>query len=175
MVLATLVKIVGSTNQPSPSAESFGVPPPMTQLGAFVAGDAGIVEHALALGERGDGPDLGIEARGIADARGLGNRGQAVDHLVMHLALDQQPRARDAGLAGGGENAGDGAVDRVIQLGIGEDDVGRFAAQLQAHMLEAGGGRAIDGGPAGLAAGKGDLGDIGMLGERRTRPGRESR
>ena len=54
------------------------------------------------------------------------------DELVVDRVLDEQPRAGHAGLAGGREDARHDAVGRGLEVGVGEHDVRRLAAQLQA-------------------------------------------
>src|SRR3990167_7889164 len=67
----------------------------------------------------------------VADADALGTGDQALDELVIDLVLYQQARAGYAALPGGCIDAGDRAVDRTVQVGVGEDDIRRLAAQLQ--------------------------------------------
>jgi hypothetical protein len=59
--------------------------------------------------------------------------------LVMDLALHEQPRARAADLPGIGEDRRGRSGHRLVEIGIGKDDVGRFAAQLHVtrFMVEA--------------------------------------
>ena len=67
----------------------------------------------------------------------------------MHAALDQQPRAGDAALAGGGEDAGDDGVGGAVEIGVGEDQHRRFAAELERGVGEVLGRVADDrGGPS---------------------------
>ena len=59
------------------------------------------------------------------------------DQFVLDVAVDEQPRARDAGLPGGGEDSGDHAVrGRPSSVGVGEHHVGRLAAELQGDARE---------------------------------------
>ena len=58
-------------------------------------------------------------------------------------------------------------VDRVVEVGVVEDQVGALAAQLEADRREVGRGRLADH-PAGAGlAGEGDPVDAAVLGERR--------
>ena len=45
--------------------------------------------------------------------------------------MDEGARAGDAGLAGRGEDAGEDARLGLLQVGVGEDDVGALAAELE--------------------------------------------
>ena len=80
--------------------------------------------------------------------------------------MREQPRARDARLAGRGEDAGDGAVDGTLELGVLEDDVCGLAAELQDHRLQALRRGLIDAEAAGLPAGECHLCHLGMRRER---------
>jgi hypothetical protein len=67
------------------------------------------------------------------------------DHLLevfgRHRALDDQPRAGDAALAGvEGDPEGD-AVSRVLEVCVGEDDLRVFAAEFEPELLEIAGRR----------------------------------
>jgi ParB family chromosome partitioning protein len=55
----------------------------------------------------------------------------------------------------------------AVQIGVVEDDVGRLAAELQADLLEPRRRALVDPLAAHLAAGEGDLGDIGVGHQRR--------
>jgi hypothetical protein len=65
---------------------------------------------------------------------------QVVDDRFLH----QQPAARAAHVALVEENAVDDALDRLVQRGVVEHDVGRLAPQLQRHLLAGAGHRAGD-------------------------------
>ena len=63
------------------------------------------------------------------------------------------------------ENGPGGAVDRRVQVGIGEDDVGTLATQLQLDTLEVA-LRGLDDAPAGDGgAGERNLAHLGMFGQ----------
>ena len=53
--------------------------------------------------------------------------------MIVDAALDEQPRPGDAGLAGRREDARERADDRLVQVGVLEDDVRRLAAQFHRH------------------------------------------
>ena len=124
-------------------------------LGILVAAPL-IVVFAEALGE---GWAAVIESLGHRDARDvddvravqLGDRGglvgafdQPFDEAVVQAALDEDARAVRADLAGGIEVAEDRATDRVLDVGIVEDQDRRLAAKLHRHMLHVPGGGRID-------------------------------
>ena len=92
----------------------------------------------------------------------------------MRRALDQDPRARAAVLAGVAEHRRRRRGRGGLEVGVGEDDVRRLAAELERHPLDrlrgAGGDPAADLG----RAGERDLGDVGVLDQaaaRRPSPG----
>ena len=55
----------------------------------------------------------------------------ALDHLVVGAALHQQARARRAALAGVLDQRLHDRGDRLVEVGVGEDDVGGLAAELE--------------------------------------------
>ena len=66
---------------------------------------------------------------------GSARRDQLVDEPVVQLVLDQQPRTGRADLPGVQEHRGERVVDRRLEVGVGEDDVGVLAAQLERDLL----------------------------------------
>ncbi|MNF69417.1 hypothetical protein D3C84_513000 [compost metagenome] len=93
----------------------------------------------------------------VADTDALGPFDQALDEFVVDLVLHQQARAGHAALPRCGIDAGDRAVDRTVQVGVGEDDVRRLAAQFQRQLGEVLGAAAHHVASGGGAAGEGDL------------------
>jgi hypothetical protein len=85
--------------------------------------------------------------------------------------LQQQAGAGDAGLTRGGEDAGNSAVDGLIDDAVVEHDVRRFAAEFQRHLLERACGQLIDARAGRRAAGKGNLCDLGVRYQRLTDDG----
>jgi hypothetical protein len=57
-------------------------------------------------------------------------------------------------------------VDGLIEIGVIEDNVGGLAAELQSHALDAACGLFIHALSGAIAAGKGNLCDIGMRNQR---------
>src|SRR4030095_3578311 len=55
----------------------------------------------------------------------------ALDELVVNLRVDEQHRGRGAALALEPEEPEKRALDRGVEIGIGQDDVRALAAQLQ--------------------------------------------
>ena len=99
----------------------------------------------------------------------LAEFGDAADEFVVDLLLDEQPRAGAADLAGIGEYRHRRAGHRRIEIGIGEHDVGRLAAEFERHALQIAGRRPDDGLPGDMRAGEGHLVDVRMRGQRRAR------
>ena len=142
---------------------------------ALSLGQRDVVEHLGVLRRGGDRADVGLGRHRIAEPRGLGERDELSDEGFADAVLHQQPRAGDAGLAGGREDAGDRAGGCLLQVGVGEDDVGRLAPQLQRDALDLAGGLFVDLRAGHVRSGEGDLGHI--RGDRRwpNRPRRRSR
>ncbi len=99
---------------------------------------------------------------GVAAARSA----RARDDLLEALGGGEEARAGVAGLAGVEVDRLEGAGDGGIDVGVGEDDVGRLAAELERDALEAPSGDGADLAPHGGGAGEGDLVDVGMGDER---------
>ena len=112
------------------------------------------------------GPGLGLRVVRAAEADRARPLDQPVDEVVVDALLHQQPRAGRADLAGVQEDGGEGEVEGHLEVGVGEDDVGVLAAQLEGDLLDRGRG----GGhhpPAGhQAAGERDQVDARVLDQR---------
>ena len=85
------------------------------------------------------------------------------DHLVVHVLLHQQPRARAADVALVEEDALHDALDGLVDRGVVEDDVGRLAAELEGQRLAGAGDRAGDRLAHLGRAGERDLVDVPVL------------
>jgi hypothetical protein len=84
--------------------------------------------HQLSL--RHDRPDVYLWREAAADTDALRLLGQPVEHLLIHRLLDEQARPGHALLARGAEHGPRRAFDRFLDIGVSENDVRRFAAQL---------------------------------------------
>ena len=149
---------------------------------APVVGPAAAAAQHRALGQPGRDVRLDLLAvRGGDQRAGLGRRrrtgrragsrsarrDQLVDELVVDRLLDDQPGAGRADLAGVQEDRGQREVERGLEVGVGEHDVGVLAAQLEGDLLHRGRGRGHDPPAGGQAAGERDQVDAGVLGQRR--------
>src|SRR5436305_15014610 len=92
----------------------------------------------------------------IADAQFLCRLGEAGNEFVMNRALDEDARSAETDLALIPETGADRCGDGVVEIGVGEDDVRVFAAQLQRQFLETRRGIGGDGGTSDGPAGEGD-------------------
>ena len=156
----TSVKMVGSTNWPPGRLLSVAGPPPITTARALGLGDLDVVEDLAVLRRGGDRADVGVGLHRIALARGAAKLGDLLGEGLVDRVLHQEPRAGDAGLAGGGEDAGDRARRGGVEVGVVEHDVGRLAAELERDVLQALGGLGVDLRAGRVRAGEGDLGDV---------------
>src|SRR3984957_1837165 len=130
--------------------------------GAFVFGDFDVVEHLLELRSGRYRPDLSRVEQRVAHARSLSERDELVDELVVERTMDERARTRDAGLPRGCENARDHALDGVVDNGVLEHDVGRFAAKLERDGLDGPRGKLVDALSGAVAPSEGDLRDMRM-------------
>ena len=133
-------------------------------------GAAEIAEKAaddLLLALRDHRPDVAI-----GDGRANGERGIAGGHagkdLVMDAALDEDARGGRAGLAGILDAGIDEEGQRPIEIGIGEDELGRLATELERHWNDVLGSGLLDEAADGDRAGERDVIDAGVGGERST-------
>ena len=93
----------------------------------------------------------------------------------MDGLLDEQPGSRRAELALAVEDRVDRASRGGVDVGVGEDDVGRFPAELHRDAFD-GAGRGAEDGLARLRlAGERDLVDARVLGHRLADDGARSR
>ena len=83
------------------------------------------------------------------------------------LSWIKQPRARAAHVALVEEDALHDALDRLVERGVLEDDVGRLPAELERERDAAPGERRLDVLADSGGAGEGDLVDVGLAHERR--------
>src|SRR5579864_4691342 len=122
-----------------------------------------VAQHALALLGRHQRAEARLGVERIARDQAAGALHQALDQLGVDLLLDEQARAGGADLALAVEDAVVGALHRGVEIGVGEDDVRRLAAQLEGDTLDGGGGAAHDVAPDLGRAGEGDLGHLRVL------------
>ena len=73
--------------------------------------------------------------------------------------MHEQPAAGDEVSPGGGEDPGHGAVDRGVDVGVGEDDVRGLAAEFECDLGDVVGGALHHGDTGGGRSGEGDLVD----------------
>ena len=81
------------------------------------------VQHLGVLRLGRDRPDLRRGIERVADADVAHRGDQPLDEAIMDPILQQESRARDAGLTQRQENTRNDAVDRVVQPRIVEDDL----------------------------------------------------
>ena len=80
----------------------------------------------------------------LADRDGSRLLDHRVDELLVDRPLDQDAAACRADLALVEEHAEQRAFDRHLEVGVGEEDVRRLAAELERDLLQRGRGRAHD-------------------------------
>lgn len=104
--------------------------------------------------------------RGVADRDAGDGVGEDAQQGAVHRACHQQPRAAHAELPGVEDESLDDRADRLLQVGVLEDDVGRVAAQFHGDRLErlARDARGVP--PDGGRTGEGELVDAGVAQQR---------
>src|SRR4028119_2158754 len=84
-------------------------------------------------------PDVRTLVHGVADPKGARPLHQPLHKLVGHRILDEQARSGDAALALVEVDAEEHAVQGVLEVRVGEHDVGGLASQLQRELLDVAG------------------------------------
>ena len=97
----------------------------------------------------------------------LGLLDHGVDELLVDRLLHQDAAAGRTDFALIDEDAEERAVDGGFEIGVGKENIGRLAAQLERHPLDRVGSLLDDDLADRRAAGEGDLVDVGMLHQRR--------
>src|SRR5215217_1817676 len=128
-----------------------------------VIGDVG--GHLLAM----VGGDQGSHVRGFVEGvpdpyprDGWFHKGEK---LVEDAPLDEDARAGAAVLSGVAEHGDGRGSGGLLQVGVGEDDVGGLATELQRHALYGAGRAGHDSFPDFCGTRESDLGDFGVLDE----------
>ena len=91
---------------------------------------------------------------------------ELAQELVVDVLMQEEPGAGRAALTGVGEDGEEGTVDRLVEIGVREDDVRALAAELEGDLLDRSRRKLQDAPPGRRLAGEGDLVDAGMSGER---------
>ena len=102
----------------------------------------------------------------IADADLARLAHELAQELVVDVLVQEEPGAGGAALAGVGEDGEEGTVDRLVEIGVREDDVWALAAELEGDLLDGSRRQLQDAPPGRRLPGEGDLVDAGMGGER---------
>ena len=132
---------------------------------AFVDPLGDVALHAVPLPAHGERPHLGLLVERVADAH-LGEvLGQRLDHLVVPLTGDDDPRERRAHLPGHDAlGPRDGSGHRR-DVGVVEDDRRRLPAELEGAAGDAFAAQRRDLAARNRRAGEGDLVDPGIADE----------
>jgi hypothetical protein len=77
------------------------------------------------------GPHVAALPEGVADRFRQPVLPRDIDGAIVDRSLDEQARARDARLARIAEALIDAGANGAFEIGVGEDDGGRLAAQFQ--------------------------------------------
>ena len=85
-------------------------------------------------------PDLRRRVGRVTDADAVRPLGEAADEGVVDGALREDRRGGGAPLAVQREGAEQRAVDRLVQVGVGEDEAGRVAGEFGRQALVVRGG-----------------------------------
>src|SRR5207244_9003297 len=116
----------------------------LIELGAFFDSRLDEALDLLQLRPRADRPDVGVLVERVAQAQRGAPWLQLVQQRLRDRLLDQQAAARAADVALVEVDAVDDALDRLVQRRVLEDDVGRFAAELERQSLAGAGYGPLD-------------------------------
>jgi hypothetical protein len=109
----------------------------------------------------GERPEHGALLERVAEHHRLGGGDEAAEELVVDGPLYEQAAAGQAHLPGVGEDGPDRPRHGGLEVGVGEDQVGALAAELEAHRGEVGRGGARDRPPCRRLPGEHDAVDRG--------------
>ena len=84
-------------------------------------------------------PVSAVVVEGAAETDVAGPLDELGDELVGDRVLDHQPGARGADLPGVQEHRGHRHVERSLAVGVGEDEVGVLAPELEGDLLHGAG------------------------------------
>ena len=102
----------------------------------LLSGRVDVSEHAVELHLTRDGPDLGRLEQWIAQPKRRSHRQHGVEEFIVNRLVDDESTAAVARLAGIVENApGHSRRARFDVFDVSENNLGRFAAQLERHLL----------------------------------------
>ena len=102
----------------------------------------------------------------VADGDLFGFFDQRGFELLVDRGFDENALAAEADLALVGERRGDGAVDGLVEIRIGEDDGGVFTAEFERDFFELFGALLVEAEAGARAAGEGNGPDIRVFGDR---------
>ncbi len=130
--------------------------------GTFVACELGIRQHLVHMCAVGHRSQFGLGIKRIANADGTGALDKSAHEFGRNRALHQNARTGQTLLTIGHEDAGQRTVERALQIGTLQDDVGRLAAQLHRGAFKVACRRRIDQRSARAAAGERHQIDVRM-------------
>ena len=117
---------------------------------------------------RDDRPHLARRIESVADANLLRALDEPLDEAIVERAFEDEPRSGRADLSRIGEDSEERVVDGRVEVGIGEDDVRRLAAELERDLFQVRRRVAHDAASGLSAAGERDFVDELARGERVT-------
>ena len=106
------------------------------QGGAFVPAGGDVFGHRPLLGGAGQGADINGFVHAVADGQAGSAVNEVFHKLVIDAVLNDDPAGGGAALAGGAEGALHDAAQGLVQVGVGQQDDGVFAAHFGLHLFE---------------------------------------
>src|SRR5581483_10718174 len=138
-------------------------------FGSFLSAGIEVSADALLLLDRDQRSHLRVLGESGTELYLLCGGGHALDDLVEDCFFDIEAGSGAAALSVVEEDGAGGTGDGGVQVGITQDDVGRFATEFQRYFLEIAGSGVQDQFAHFRGSGEGNLIDIGMGGEGGTR------
>src|SRR5262249_58876822 len=106
-------------------------------LGAMRAGIGDETLHRVEPPRIGERPHLGVGLEAVAELDRLGVIGKARQEALEYRLLHEEPRRRDADLAGVAELARGCDIGRLLRIDVAEYDDRRMSAELHGRPLHA--------------------------------------
>src|SRR5581483_10430286 len=150
-------------------APIYGNPGPSSyEFRALVFARGDVAKHTLHLLLADKCAKLGFWIKRIGGLQLLRARNQFLHELVVDLTFDEKTRTGVTAFAFSVEDAIQGSFHRTVHVGVGKDDVRRFATEFERYTLYSVGGAAHDFFPDGGRSCKCDFVDGRMLHNRLT-------
>jgi hypothetical protein len=139
--------------------------PPVTKLSAFLLREGDVFEISLKLFFADGGAHVDALGEAVADFESFGFGDEFLRECVGDGFFDDDAAGGRASLAGETETGADDEIDGEIEISVGENDGGIFAAHFHLGAGHTFGELFVNDVPDGIGASEGNGGDMWIAGE----------